>query len=79
MTTGLTPSVALTHGHVLTLDDVLTLLRMSRTTAKRRMQSGRFPIPALPRHGQEPYRFAATQVDRFLRREMDAPRLRRSA
>jgi len=75
----LTPSVALTHSHALTLDEVLTLLRMSRTTFKRRMASGRFPIPALPRVGQSPYRFSATQVDRFLRREMDIPHLRRLA
>lgn len=69
-----TPSVADTMGHTLTLSEVLAVLKMSRTTAKRRMEAGRFPIPALPRNGQEPYRFAATQVDRFLARAMDGAR-----
>jgi len=73
-----TPTVVDTHGHVLTLEELIDILKISRTTAKRLMESGRFPIPALPRHGeqgQSRYRFAAVQVDRFLAREMDDMRV----
>jgi len=69
-----TPTVVDSVGHVLTLEEVLAILRMSRTTAKRRFAAGTFPIPALPRHGQSPYRFAALQLDRFLARAMDGAR-----
>jgi len=70
-----TPSVADTYGHVLTLAQLLSVLKLSHTTAKRMMSAGTFPIPALPRHGdshkRSDYRFAAVQVDRYLDREMD--------
>lgn len=72
-----TPSIADTLGHTLTLEEVLGVLKWSRTTAKRKMRAGTFPIPALPRIGQEPYRFAAIQVDRYLARAMDTPYMRR--
>lgn len=66
-----TPTVVDTAGHVLTLEEVLAILRMSRTTAKRRLNAGTFPIVPLPRIGQSPYRFAAQQIDRYLARSMD--------
>ena len=69
-----TPTVADNYGPVLTLEELLTVLKMSRTTAKRRMQAGTFPIPALPRDGQSRYRFAALQIDRYLARAMDGGR-----
>jgi predicted DNA-binding transcriptional regulator AlpA len=69
-----TPTVADSYGPVLTLAELLVVLRMSRTTAKRRMEAGTFPIPALPRRFHEPYRFAAIQVDRFLARAMESAR-----
>ena len=52
----------------LTLAETLALLKMSRTTAKRRISSGTFPIPYLPRIGQEPYRFSAVRVQRYIDR-----------
>jgi predicted DNA-binding transcriptional regulator AlpA len=69
-----TPTVADSYGPVLTLEELLGVLKMSRTTAKRRMAAGSFPIPALPRQGQERYRFAAIQIDRYLARAMDGAR-----
>jgi predicted DNA-binding transcriptional regulator AlpA len=66
-----TPTVVEVYGLVLTLPELLAVLKMSRTTAKRRLEAGTFPVPALPRHGQEPYRFAALQVDRYLARAME--------
>lgn len=44
------------------------VLGMSRTTAKRRMAAGTFPIPAFPRQMRECYRFTADRVDRYLQR-----------
>ncbi|WP_291981993.1 hypothetical protein [Luteitalea sp.] len=55
-------------GETLTLEQLLSVLGMGRSTAKRRMQAGTFPIPALPRIGQQPYRFAAVRVRRYLER-----------
>jgi hypothetical protein len=68
-----TPTVVDTYGHTLTLAELLGVLKMSRTAAKRRFEAGTFPIPALPRRAgtTEPYRFAALQVDRYLARAMD--------
>lgn len=58
-------------GETLTLDEVCAVLGMGRTTAKRRMLAGTFPVPALPRVGQQPYRFAAVRVRRYLERAED--------
>ena len=69
-----TPTVADLYGPVLTLPELLAVLKMSRETAKRRFRAGTFPIPALPREGQSRYRFAALQVDRYLARAMDGGR-----
>ncbi len=52
----------------MTLEEVCAALRMSRTTAKRRMKAGRFPIPYLPRVGQERFRFSAERVQRYIDR-----------
>jgi len=72
-----TPSVAELCGPVLTLPELLAVLKMSRRTAMRRLDAGTFPIPALPRQGQSRYRFAALQVDRYLARAMEDPRASR--
>ena len=69
---GRTPSVADDFGHTLSLQEVLTVLKISRTTAKRRLESGTFPVPHLPRRGHEPYRFAARHIDHYLARAMAA-------
>lgn len=68
-----TPSVAAQYGHTLSLDEVCAVLGISRTTAKRLLRAGAFPIPALPRIGQSHYRFAAVRVDRYLSRAEDGP------
>ena len=56
---------------VLTLDEVCAALRLGRTTAKRRMLAGTFPVPCLPRVGQSPYRFSAARVQRYIERAED--------
>lgn len=61
-------SVRETYGFTLSLDQVCVVLGMSRTTAKRRMAAGTFPIPSLPRQMHECYRFTADRVDRYLAR-----------
>lgn len=58
-------------GHTLTLDQVCRVLSISRTTAKRRLDDGTFPVRPLPRRFHQPYRFVALQVDRFLSRATD--------
>lgn len=58
-------------GDTLTFDELLAVLGMSRTTARRRMKAKTFPVPALPRIGQQPYRFAAVRVRRYLERAED--------
>ena len=66
---GITPSVATLYGRpTLTLDQVAHALGVSRDTVERRLKADRFPIPALPRRGREPWRFSAHAVDRYLRR-----------
>lgn len=67
---GRTPSVADEFGHTLSLDETCRVLGISRTTAKRRMDAGTFPIPALPRRFHEPYRFPARRIDQYLARGM---------
>lgn len=66
---GVTPSVVEIYGRpTLTLDQVAHALNVSRDTVERRLRSGRFPIPSLPREGREPWRWSAHAVDRYLRR-----------
>lgn len=64
-----------TYGFTLSLEQLCAVLGMSRTTAKRRMAAGTFPIPALPRQMHECYRFAADGVDRYLARAEQGVRL----
>lgn len=61
-------TVVETHGHVLTLDQVCTVLGLSRSTAKRLIAAGQFPVPALPRTFHAKWRFSAVRVDRYLAR-----------
>lgn len=66
---GITPSVATLYGRpTLSLAQTAHALGISRDTAERRIKSGQFPIPHLPRVGREPYRWSAHAVDRYLRR-----------
>jgi predicted DNA-binding transcriptional regulator AlpA len=69
------------YGHTLSLEQTCKVLGISRTTGKRRMVAGTFPIPALPRTGQEPYRFPARRIDQYLARAMETarPRPRRAS
>lgn len=56
------------------LPEVLSILRMSRTTFNAQMKSGRLPIHELPRTGHS-RRFCGTSVQRAIR----VRELRRSA
>ena len=55
------------------------VLGLSRTTAKRKLAAGTFPIPALPRLFHSKYRFSAAQIDRYLARATADPRDMRRA
>lgn len=69
-----TPTVVDGFGYTLTLDQVCRVLSMSRSTAKRLLDAGTFPVPALPRKFHTKYRFAAAQVDRYLSRVDESAR-----
>ena len=62
------PTVVEEYGHTLTLAQVCEVLSMSRSTAKRMLDAGTFPVRPLPRLFHSKYRFSSVQVDRFLGR-----------
>jgi len=64
---------------VMTLEEVCAALGMSRTTAKRRLSAGTFPIAYLPRVGQSAYRFPTERVERYLSRAEHGSSLRRAS
>jgi hypothetical protein len=66
MTPGTTPGVApdLTAG-VLFIEDLVRILRTSRSTIERRRRNGTFPIPELPSIDDRP-RWSRQAVEEFL-------------
>lgn len=41
-------------------------LGLSYGTARHKVLTGTFPVPALPRRGREPWRFSESDIDRYL-------------
>jgi hypothetical protein len=62
---GMTDSQPLTV-EVLFIDDVVRMLRTSRSTIERRRRAGNFPIPELPSIDGRP-RWSRHAVEKFLR------------
>jgi excisionase family DNA binding protein len=48
------------------LPEAARRLGLSYSTARKKVADGTFPIPALPRHGREWYRFSERDIDRYL-------------
>lgn len=61
---------------VLFIDDLVRLLRTSRSTIERRRRAGTFPIPELPSLDERP-RWSRQAVDQYLASTDEGSRLRR--
>jgi predicted site-specific integrase-resolvase len=59
------------YGLTCSLDDACEALGISRTTAKRLLKAGRFPVPPLPRKKHCCYRFSSVRLDTYLARAED--------